>query len=125
MATAFWAMCALNKGTRHKATSRSFETARIAAAAYSSGLQAGVPKSEAHKASMRVPKSAQGRLNMKWTDKQKTDLSAKMQGHEVTLETRGKMSATRKGMKYTDAHKANMSKAHKLRHKLKREKNNG
>ena len=125
MATALWAMCALNKGNRHKATSRSFELARGSAAAHSSQIQIGVPKTEEQKASMRVPKSEQGRLNMKWTDKQKAALSAKMQGHEVTPETRAKMSATRKGMRYTDEHRANMSKAHKLRHKLKREMNNG
>jgi len=125
MATAFWAMCALKVGERHKATSRSFELARKAASEHSRMIQIGVPKSEAQKASMRVPKSAQGRLNMKWTDKQKVALSAKMQGHDVTPETRAKMSATRKGMRYTDEHRANMSKSHKLRHKLKREMNNG
>ena len=78
MATAFWAMCVRDKGERHKANSRSFEAARVASAAHSRNIQLGVPKSEAHKASMRVPKSAQGRLNMKWTDKRKADKSANM-----------------------------------------------
>ena len=71
MATAFWAMCVRDKGGRHKANSRSFEAARVASAEHSRNIQLGVPKSEAHKASMRVPK-------VRWTAKRKADKSANM-----------------------------------------------